>query len=107
MAKFWAKSFYNSVAWLQIRHAYIISVNGLCERCISPTPGYIVHHKIELNPTNINAPEITLNHENLEYVCIPCHNNIHFGSHEDITREDVTFDNEGNLIQRGENIGTL
>ena len=32
-----------------------------------------MHHKITLDESNINNPDITLNYENLSYVCKDCH----------------------------------
>ena len=52
----------------------------LCENCLRKgiyRPAEIVHHKIELNPVNIENPEITLNFENLEAVCRQCHDEYH------------------------------
>lgn len=46
---------------------------GMCESC-HERPGYIVHHKKELTPWNINDPDIALNHGNLKYDCHACHN---------------------------------
>jgi 5-methylcytosine-specific restriction endonuclease McrA len=100
MAKEWSIKFYNSKAWKKCRAAYIKKVFGLCERC--PAPGYIVHHKVYLTPTNINDPAISLNHDLLEYVCQDCHNKEHHGSHEPVTAEGLAFDSEGNLIQVGD-----
>ena len=76
MAKEWAKRFYNSKAWKNCRESYIqerIMIDGgLCSVC-HERPGYIVHHKIALTPTNINNPEISLKHDNLSYECKVCH----------------------------------
>ena len=75
------KGFYKTSAWLKCRDGYIKSVGGLCERCLKNNkivPGYIVHHKIRLDGWNINDPSITLNWDNLEYLCIDCHNKEHF-----------------------------
>jgi 5-methylcytosine-specific restriction endonuclease McrA len=75
------KGFYKTAAWLKCREAYIKSVGGLCERCLADgkiVPGYIVHHKIHLNPFNVTDPSITLNWNNLEYLCLECHNQEHF-----------------------------
>ena len=76
MAKNFAKSFYKSKAWGACRASYIakrIMIDGgMCEQC-HERPGYIVHHKIPLTPTNINNPDITLNHCNLKYDCKTCH----------------------------------
>ena len=45
---------------------------GLCEEC-QDKAGYIVHHKTILTRENISDPDISLNHNNLEYVCKDCH----------------------------------
>ena len=96
MAKLYAKKFYNSKRWLNCRSSYIKSVFGLCEHCAGP--GYIVDHIEEINPSNIDDPMITLNHENLQYLCTPCHNKKTFFKFEP-TRSDVTFGSDGNLVQ--------
>ena len=75
------KGFYKTTAWKNCRAAYIKSVGGLCERCLAEgkiVPGYIVHHKCYINPLNVNDPAITLNFDNLEYLCHDCHNKEHF-----------------------------
>ena len=74
--KDYTASLYSSKAWQKTREAYKRSVGGLCEVCWAKgvvKPGEIVHHKIHLTPENINDPEISLNHEHLEYQCKPCH----------------------------------
>ena len=80
MAKEYAKKFYNSIEWQSCRQGYIahrISKDGgICEHC-GESLGYIVHHKDEITSTNIHDPTITLNHENLEYVCKGCHDDMH------------------------------
>ena len=91
-----AKRFYKSSAWKKCRESYIISVHGLCERC--GHPGKIVHHKQYINADNVNDPMITLNYENLEYLCHTCHNKEHFEKYSAL-REGFRFDEEGNLIQ--------
>ena len=101
MAREFARKFYKSKAWQQCRASYISKVHGLCERCQTKgkiKPGYIVHHKIYLTPKNINDPNITLNHSNLEYVCLDCHNDEHFDT--SVTRDDVMFDEMGQIVQR-------
>ena len=67
------KGIYKTSAWLKCRAAYIKSVGGLCERCLARgeiKPGYIVHHKVHLTPWNITDTSITLNWDNLEYLCL-------------------------------------
>ena len=95
MAKEWAKSFYKGKAWIECRRGYIQSVHGLCERC--QAPGLIVHHKIVLNPANINDPYVSLNWDNLEYLCQTCHNREHHGEEHAVTREGLRFDSNGDI----------
>ena len=96
MAKDYAKRFYKSKAWQKCRESYITKKHGLCERC--EQPGKIVHHKIYITPDNINDPDITLNHFNLELLCQDCHNREHHERNSP-TRFDTKFDDEGNLIK--------
>ena len=60
----------------------------------------IVHHKTYLNDINVNDPNISLNWDNLEYLCIECHNKEHMTKNIEV-RDDVKFDVDGNII-RGE-----
>lgn len=72
----YAQKFYNSNAWHKCRNEYInqrmLADGGMCEECHS-AHGYIVHHIVHLNELNINDPDVTLNPDNLEYVCKECH----------------------------------
>lgn len=95
MAREFAKEFYNSREWKKCRAGYKSSVNYLCERC--DQPGVIVHHKKTLTPKNINDPYITLGWDNLELLCQECHNREHMLKYSS-TREDVMFDENGDLI---------
>jgi hypothetical protein len=76
MAKGYSKGFYNSKKWRDCKQSYIdqrvLADGGLCEEC-GKEPGYIVHHKIPLTETNIDDPDVSLGHGNLEYVCKECH----------------------------------
>lgn len=96
MAAIWSKKFYSSKQWIKCRQSYITTVHGLCEKCSEA--GLILHHKIHLTPININDTDITLNHDNLQFLCLTCHN-IHHHGNGDITAEGVRFDERGNLIQ--------
>ncbi|CAK7084277.1 HNH endonuclease [Tissierella sp.] len=101
MAKPYAKKFYNSKAWRKCRESYIAKVHRLCEQCLKNgkhEPGYIVDHIEEITPENINNPDITLNHDNLQYLCLTCHNRKTFGSAE-VVREGLMFDDRGNLVE--------
>lgn len=73
-------AFYRSRIWERCRKEYVKSVGGLCERCYAKgliVPGVIVHHKIHLNQDNYKDPNIALNFDNLEYLCMTCHRNAH------------------------------
>lgn len=101
MAKAYAKKFYNSKAWKKCRESYIAKVHGLCEHCLKEgkhVPGYIVDHIKEITPYNINDPNITLNHDNLQYLCLPCHNKKTFGEDYEVVRDGLTFDENGDLV---------
>ena len=102
MAREFARKFYGSRAWKECRASYILSVNGLCERCLANgkyVAGEEVHHKIYLTPDNINNPYITLNWDNLELLCSSCHSKEHNSKYESL-REDVQFDKNGDLVRR-------
>ena len=93
MAAPWAKRFYNSQSWLDCRAAFIAQRQaidgGLCQHC-GRRLGYIVDHVRELTPGTITDPVVSLNHENLQYLCTPCHNRKTFG-----TMPAVGFDSDG------------
>lgn len=75
-------SFYHTAAWLKCREAYIRKVGGLCERCASRgiiKSGDIVHHRRYIDTQTINDPDVLLSFDNLEYLCIDCHNAEHYG----------------------------
>lgn len=76
MAKEWSKQFYNSKAWKRCRKSYIdrrIMIDGgMCEECHDDL-GFILHHKVLLTPDNIHNPEVSLNHDHLQWVCKMCH----------------------------------
>lgn len=97
MAKDYAKSFYNSSTWRRTAAAYKASKYGVCERCGRPH-GRIVHHKVHITPENINDVDVVLNWDNLELLCIDCHNREHFEKNLS-TREGLKFDELGYLIK--------
>ena len=80
MAREFAGNFYKTKQWKRVRESYAKRAGGLCEVCLKNgliVPGEIVHHKIHLDESNINDPEITLNYDNLELVCRDCHAALH------------------------------
>lgn len=92
-----AKKFYDSKDWKSCRESFILNrINidgGMCQHCKS-TIGKIVDHIEELNDDNLYDPNITLNHQNLQYLCLPCSNRKTFFK----DKRTVIFDNEGNPI---------
>lgn len=103
--------FYHSTIWRKQSKLYALSKYCICEKCGRPvyvdgiTPyqpkdkrlKYVVHHKIHLNESNYNDYNISLNWDNLQLLCIDCHNQEHSNA---ITRNDVMFDEQGNLVER-------
>lgn len=98
MARDFAKSFYNSSSWKRVRLIYLQSKHYICERCGSPNARQ-VHHKEYLTEENINNNNIALNFDNLECLCDICHQNEH-NEKTSITRDDVEFDDNGQLIKK-------
>lgn len=106
------RSFYKSKAWNNVKNNVWLKQNLLCARCGKPvyvsgisdyipkekrTKG-IVHHKIHLDGINVYDDNIALNEDNLEGLCIDCHNKEH--NPITSTREEYEFDEEGNLIKK-------
>lgn len=106
------KDFYNSKAWKTVRKNVWIKQQLLCNRCYKPVyvdgiSKYIpkeqrrtgiVHHIKYLNDTNVNDDSVALDMNNLEGICKECHEKEH---HKDtVTRNEVMFDKDGNLIKR-------
>lgn len=89
-------SFYRSKEWKRVRSDYI-QTHPFCERCLTNglwNRSTHIHHKIYLNESNIKDPKISLNPDNLEALCIDCHNKEHFGE----SRRRYKVDDKGNLI---------
>lgn len=105
-------SFYKSKAWNIVRLNVWRKQYCLCNRChkavyVGGLSEWIpkekrlkgiVHHKTYLNESNVTDDNITLNEENLEGLCIECHNKEHDST--DILRDGYLFDDNGNLIKK-------
>jgi 5-methylcytosine-specific restriction endonuclease McrA len=79
MARDFAKSFYDSSEWRDVR-AYVLMRDAyLCRHCGAPATE--VHHIIHLSPANIYDPAIALNPDNLVSLCKECHFAQHRGEH--------------------------
>lgn len=100
MAKEFSKWFYNSSQWRKTRKAFIKyrqSIDGgLCEMC-KEKMGYIVDHKIELTPYNINNPDISLSFNNFQYLCHNCHNKKTFRKWGE---QKYEFDDNGMVVPK-------
>lgn len=88
------KSFYKTTKWKKCRDTYYAKEHGVCERCGGL--GVIVHHKIYLTDENYLDPNISLNFDNLELLCMDCHNN----EHKSISDVGIGmyFNEDGDLI---------
>lgn len=78
--KSYARPLYSSQQWKKCRAAYLKNVGGLCEICLAKgifRSAEIVHHKIFIDESNYNDPEIALNFKYLQAVCRQCHEEIH------------------------------
>ena len=59
-------------------------------------PVEIVHHKEYVTDKNYEDDNVFFNIENLESLCLDCHNKEHFAD-----KDEYIFDEEGNLIKNG------
>ena len=105
------KDFYNSKLWRKVRLNVWRKQNLLCASCGLPVyvdklSDYIpkekrrkgiIHHIEHLTEQNFLNPSISLDESNLVGLCLSCHNAIHG---EQPIREDLTFDEEGNLVKK-------
>jgi 5-methylcytosine-specific restriction endonuclease McrA len=55
----------------------------------------IVHHRVHLNPMNVQEPSISLCYDNLELLCMDCHNREHFGEK---IKKRYEVDEDGHII---------
>jgi len=106
------KNIYTTKLWKKNRIAYAMSKYCLCERCGQPiymsgASDYIpkenrvkgiVHHKIYLTDNNYTNDDIAYNWDNLELLCLECHNKEHMTSL--VTRDEYIFDELGNLQKK-------
>ena len=93
MAKEFAKRFYESAAWQQARWLAMEKAHWLCNRC--KRPALIVHHKTALTPLNITNLDIALGQDNLEALCLECHNFIH--AKNKILNKNLMFTEDGDI----------
>lgn len=97
MGKSVSGRFYHTKTWQNCRQSYLVT-HSLCERCLARgliVPAKIVHHKTYLDDATVNIPELALNHDNLEALCMDCHNKEHHG---DEIEQRWNFNGEGELV---------
>lgn len=75
--------------------AYIICVRDVIRSGIIK-PLYIVHHKDYINESNYIDDNVFFNWDNLEGLCLDCHNKEHFKK-----KIEYKFDENGDLICNG------
>ena len=96
MAQDYAAAFYNSKAWRKTRRLFLMRESFTCALCGGVGDACIVHHIKHITPGNINDPAITLNFDNLQALCLPCHNSMH-GDGSACT-DGISFDSAGNVV---------
>lgn len=100
-SKFGLSTFYKSKAWRQLSAAYMSSQAYLCERCGAPAT--ICHHRIWLNSDNVHNTDISLNMDNLEALCMACHNKEHGGRNyfrrNWASKNGTRFNDSGELVK--------
>ena len=87
---------YKSKKWQKIRKQKIL-LSPFCERCLKEgkyNSTYIVHHKEYITDFNYFDDSVFFNLDNLESLCLDCHNKEHFG-----TRQEYSFDENGDIIK--------
>ena len=102
MAREWNAPIYNSQRWRKVAKAYAASQHYICERCHNQSfigtgkePHWIVHHKQHLTADNVQDDNIVYGWNNLELLCIYCHNAVHAPQG---TGRTCQFDENGNLV---------
>lgn len=87
---------YKSKRWQKLRKQKLI-LNPLCERCLKigiHSSAYIVHHKKYITDKNYMNDNIFYSLNNLESLCLKCHNEEHFAN-----KEEYEFDENGDVIK--------
>lgn len=103
MARDFAKAFYNSGLWQDVRESILERDSGLCRMCGAVASE--VHHVIKLTTKNIDDPEITVNPDNLLSLCGECHKAQHrrdraAGRCSQPDQRVCAFDADGNPVRR-------
>lgn len=71
----WQIKFYNSKQWKELRDEIRRERQMRCDSCHRLIKGKsICDHIVEVSPSNYEDERITLNKDNLQLLCIECHN---------------------------------
>jgi 5-methylcytosine-specific restriction endonuclease McrA len=71
----WQKQFYNSLRWTRLRDEVRVDGRMRCACCGHLIRGKsIVDHISEITPDNYDDENVTLNRDNLQLLCLACHN---------------------------------
>jgi len=85
----WQIKFYNSKSWRTLRNRIRSTKRMRCDMC-----GRLIHsksivdHIIEIDETNYQDESITLNEDNLQLLCLECHNTKTFQSKINLNLEN-------------------
>lgn len=85
----WQIKFYNSKPWIILRNRIRSTKRMRCDMC-----GRLIHsksivdHIIEIDETNYQDESITLNEDNLQLLCLECHNTKTFQSKINLNLEN-------------------
>ena len=102
MAKDFSRALYNSRRWRKCAKAFAESKCYICDRCHNKfarpdgkRKRWIVHHRQPLTDENIHDDLLVYGWDNLQFLCIECHNAVHGRTG---TGRQMAFDEEGNLV---------
>lgn len=102
MARAFAKLFYKSKEWQEVREGVLMRDLYLCRHCQAPAEE--VHHIVHLTPENIYDVNVSLNPDNLVSLCRSCHFKEHYSDKNrsrrkvQIEEPQYMFDDDGNMI---------
>ena len=94
MAKEYAKAFYRSKQWRDLRKQILRRDLYTCEDCGGRATE--VHHEIELTPQNISDPAISLNPKLLHSLCHDCHTK--HTKQSEAAPDGYMFDSDGHVV---------
>ncbi|MBW8384449.1 MAG: HNH endonuclease [Youngiibacter sp.] len=104
MAREFAKRFYKSKQWKNVRKYVLMRDKYLCVKCGQPAEE--VHHIVMLTPENIGDPAISMSDKNLISLCRDCHFREHkehrlSASGTNNLVDGYVFDDNGQVIPAG------